>query len=650
MIQRLDMFNFFPFPAQAGIQLLLPTEHFLRPPPARGKDTLASARRKVGISASLLATLIVVVSASASHAADMKKIMRTPVQSPEKSFDCAQESDELTGSLCDHIFDALLQYDHLARPIKLQPRAAATLPEISADGKTYTLKLKRGIFFTPDAAFKGKKRELVASDYVYSIKRMLDPKNKAQWQFLFDGKLQGGNELMEEAKRTGKFDYDKPIPGLEAPDPYTLIIRLVAPDYNLNYILTMPATAAVAREVVEFYGASFPEHPVGTGPYKLADWRRASRVVLEANPDYREEYFESAGSDDPRDAEIMAHLKGKRIPLIGRLEIYVVEEEQPRWLAFLNDDYEFIRPIPTPFIDTAMPGAKLAPNLIKRGMTTRPDEIAWITYTTFNMSEMIDGKPNVLGGYSAEKIALRRAISLAYPIEEEIGIVEKNQAVRAWSPIAAGMTGFTEERTPTLEYNPAKARALLDMYGYIDRDGDGWRDMPNGTPLVIDQATTPDQRARSRNELWRRAMDAIGVRMTFDKVEKMPELRKQAQNGRIQMMTYGWIADYPDGENFLQLFWSKSIGGSNYTMFAMPEFDKLYEKIKIMPDSPERTALYRRMVHMLWVYNPWRVNTLKQGTILIQPWLLGFKKHPFGHEPWRYLDIDTAKLPESLKK
>ena len=599
-----------------------------------------------------LSALVLGIACAAAnvHAADLTKVIRTPVQSAEKGFDCVVESDELTGTLCDNIFDALLQYDHLARPIKLQPRAALALPEISADGKTYTLRLKRGIYFTDDPAFKGKKRELIASDYVYSIKRMLDPKLRAQWQFLVDGKLQGGNELVAEAKTTGRFDYDKPIPGLEAPDPYTLIIRLTAPDYNLNYILTMPATAAVSREAVEHYGAAFAEHPVGTGPYKLKDWRRASRVVLEANPHYREDYFSSVGSDDPRDQAIIEHLKGKRLPLIGRIEIYPVEEEQPRWLAYLNSDYDYIRPIPTPFIEIAMPGGKLAPNLLKRGMLTRPDEIAWLTYTTFNMNDKIDDRPNVVGGYSTDKIALRRAISMAYPVDEEISIVEKNQAVKAWSPIAEGMAGFVDERTPTLEYNPAKAKALLDMFGYVDKNGDGWRDMPDGSPLTIDHATTPDQRARSRNELWRRAMDNIGIRMTFDKVEKLPDLRKQAQNGRVQMLTYGWIADYPDGENFLQLFWSKSIGGANYSMFAMPEYDQLYERIKIMPDSPERTALYRRMVHMLWVYNPWRVNTLKQGTILIQPWLLGYKKHPFAHEPWRYLDIDLSKLPQNLNK
>ncbi len=584
----------------------------------------------------------------AVQAADMNKVLRTPVQSAEKGFDCAWESDEMTGTLCDNIFDSLLQYDHIARPIKLQPRAAAALPEISADGRTYTIKLKRGIVFTDDPAFKGKKRELVASDYVYSLKRLLDPQLKAQWQFLVEGKLVGGDELREESKKTGRFDYDKPIRGLEAPDPYTLIIRLKEPDYNMSYILAMPATAAVAREVVEYYGPSFGEHPVGTGPYRLGEWRRASRIELVASPTFREEYFSTSAAADPnlspRDRTIIEHLKGKRLPLIGRVIVYPVEEEQPRWLAFLNNEYDYIRPIPTPFIDSAVPGGKLVPSLAKRSMTTAPDEVAWITYTVFNMADTIDGRPNVVGGYTPEKIALRRAISMAFSVDDEINIIEKNQAIRAWSPIAEGMAGFVPMRSHTLEYNIARANALLDMYGYVDKDGDGWRDMPDGSPLVVDHAAPPQQRERSRNELWKKGMDKIRVRMTFNKVEKMPELRKQAQTGRVQMMSYGWIADYPDGENFLQLFWSKSIGGANYSMFNLPEYDRLYEKIKTMPDTPERTALYQQMVKLLWVYNPWRVNTLKQGTILIQPWVLGYKKHPFAHEPLRYLDIDLSKL------
>jgi oligopeptide transport system substrate-binding protein len=578
--------------------------------------------------------------AAAAHAADPAKVLRWATTSAERGFDCVRESDELTGTFCDNIFDALLQYDHLARPIKLQPRAAVALPDITEGGRTYTFRIKPGIHFTPDPAFNGKRRELVAADYVFSLKRFLDPKVRAQWAFLLEGKVLGADEVVADAKRTGKFDYDAPIEGLQAPSKYEFRLTLVEPDYNMLYILTMPATAAMAREVVEHYGEAIAEHPVGTGPYKLGQWRRSALVVLEANPDFREEYFQTAGGEDERDARITEHLKGKRLPLVGRIETAVIEEHQPRWLAFLNAEQDYIRSVPVEFVDMALPGGKLAPNLARQGMQVRPDEVAWITYTTFNMQDP------VVGGYTPEKVALRRAISLAYPVHEEIATVYKNQAIKVDSPIAPGMAGYTPETSPTLEYSPPRAKALLDMYGYVDRDGDGFREMPDGSPLVIDQASTPVQRDRQRNTLWQRAMAEVGIRMTFNKVEKLPDLRRQAQLGKVQSLTYGWIADYPDGENFLQLFWSKSIGGANYSLFSLPEYDRLYEQAKTMPDSPERTELYRRMVRLIWVYNPWRVNSLFQYTILIRPWVIGYKKHPFGHEPWRYLDIDRSKLPK----
>ena len=579
--------------------------------------------------------------AIAAHAADPRKVIRVATTSAERGFDCVRESDENTGTLCDNIFDSLLEYDHLARPIKLRPRAAEALPEVTDGGRTFRFRIKPGIYFTPDAAFKGRRRELIAADYVFSLKRFVDPKIRAQWAFLMEGKVVGLDALGEEAKRTGRFDYDKPIEGLQAPSRYEFVLKLIEPDYNMLYIMAMPAAAAMAREVVEHYGDAITEHPVGTGPFKLGLWRRSALVVLEANPDYREEYFETAGGEDERDAAIARHLKGKRLPLVGRIEQSVVEEPQPRWLAFLNGEHDYIRPVPPEFTDLAMPGGKLAPHLARRNIEARPDEVAWITYTTFNM------KDPVVGGYTAEKIALRRAMSMAYPIHEEVAIIYKNTATAVHSHIAPGMAGYTPERSPTLEYSPAKAKALLDMYGYVDRDGDGWREMPDGSPLVIDMASYPIIRERQRNELWRRAMADIGVRMTFNKVEKLPDLRRQAQLGRVQMLSYGWIADYPDGENFLQLFLTKSIGGANYTLFSHPEFDALYEKAKVMPDSPERTALYQRMVRILWVYNPWRVNSVLTNHILIQPWVIGYKKHPFAHAPWRYLDVDPSRRPKS---
>jgi ABC-type transport system substrate-binding protein len=183
------------------------------------------------------------------------------------------------------------------------------------------------------------------------------------------------------------------------------------------------------------------------------------------------------------------------------------------------------------------------------------------------------------------------------------------------------------------------------MFGFVDRDGDGYRENPDGSPLSFDHASVPTVRERQRNELWKRSMDDIGIRVTFNKVEKLPELRKQARFGKVQSMSYGWIADYPDGENFLQLMWKGSIGQANYAMFDLPEYNALYEKAKRLPDGAERNALYAKMVKLILVYVPWMVETYKAQNILMQPWLLNYRKHPFAHEPWRYLDIDLARQP-----
>jgi ABC-type transport system substrate-binding protein len=344
----------------------------------------------------------VVLFIPAVSAADARKVIRTAYPSAESKLDPQAESDEASGGISDNIFDALLEYDYLARPAKLKPRAAVALPQVSADGTVYTLRIKPGIHFTPDPAFKGRKRELVAQDFVFAIKRLFDPVLKSQWLFLVEGKIKGADAVAAEARKTNRFDYDRPIEGLQAPDKYTLRIELNHTDFLFSYALAMPATAAVAREVVEFYGDDFHAHPVGTGPYMLKHWVRGSRIVLEANPDFREEIFESDGAEDAYSKQIAANLRGKRIPIVGRVEIYVIDEAQPRWLAFLNGDHDYMRPLPEEFASIALPGGELAPNLKKKGLRVTPDEVAYTTYTTFNMQPEVDGKPNYVGGYSPE--------------------------------------------------------------------------------------------------------------------------------------------------------------------------------------------------------------------------------------------------------
>ncbi len=570
-------------------------------------------------------------------AGESGKVLRMASLQGENSFDPARESEEASLQYCENIFDSMLSYDYLARPAKLVPNTLTALPEVSENGSVYTFRIRPGVYFAPDAAFKGGQRELVAEDYAYSLKRLLDPKLRSPWQFLLSGKIAGADSVAAAAAASGNFDYDAPMAGLRAIDRYTLRIRLNAPDFKLPYILATPATGALAREVVERYGSDVGAHPVGTGPYLLKEWTRSSRVVLEANSGYREERFNAEAEDTPWDAAIMKALAGRKIPLNQRIEVNVIEEGQPRWLAFLNREIDLIEILPEEFANTAAPNGKIAPNLAKQGIRlfreAKPD--VWFTY--FNMED------EVVGGYTPDRIALRRAIALAINTQAEIAIVRNNQAVQAHSAIPPGIAGYDPDfRNPFGAYNPARAKALLDLFGYADRDGDGFRELPDGRPLVIEYASQPTLAARRMDELIQRSLQEIGIRISMKK-EKVPELRKLSKQGKLQMRSDGWQADYPDAENFFQLLYGPNAGQANYSRFKLAQFDRMYETTATMPDSAERNALYRQMSNLALVYAPWRMAVHRLQNHLLHPWVAGYKRHPFVQTTWRYLDVDVAQ-------
>jgi ABC-type transport system substrate-binding protein len=591
-----------------------------------------------------IAAILLCASVFAVHAAgEPTKVLRLAALQAENSFDPARESEEASLQYCENIFDAMLTYDYLSRPVKLVPNTLSAMPELADHGATYTFHIKPGIYFASDPAFKGKRRELVAADYVFSLKRLLDPEVRSPWKFLLDGKIVGADQVLAAAKTSGYIDYDAPIEGLCALDRYTLRIRLTAPDFKLPYILATPATGALAREVVAAYGRDIGAHPVGTGPYVLKEWRRSSRVVLATNPDYRELYFHAEPEDTPWDADIVKALSGRRIPLNDRIEVNVIEAEQPRWLAFVNAEIDLIEILPEDYANLAAPGGQVAPNLARQGIRLSREAKPDVWYTFFGMEDP------VVGGYTPQRIALRRAIALAIDTRSDIAIVRNGQALQAQSLIPPGIPGYDPEyRNPFGEYDPARAKALLDLFGYIDRDGDGFRELPDGQPLVIEYASQPTLFARRLDELIQRSLQTIGIRIVIKKAP-VPELRKLGKQGKLQMRTDGWQADYPDAENFFQLLYGPNAGQANYSRFALAQFDRMYEQTSAMPDSPERNALNRKMSNLALVYAPLRLAVHRLQNHLIHPWVAGYKKHPFVQTHWRYLDVDVAQRDAATK-
>ena len=571
--------------------------------------------------------------ALSAAAADPSKVLRIAFPTQETGFDPVRVSDLYSNTVNEAIFETLLTYDYLARPAKLAPRVAESMPEVSDNGRTYLFKIRRGIYFTPDPAFKGKQRELTAEDFVYEFKRIADPKNRSPWAFMIEGKIEGLDEQIEAAKKSGAFDYKATIPGIVALDKYTLRFKLKATDYLFLYTTAHVTFCAVAHEVVEAYADDLQAHPVGTGPYLLKEWKRGTKIILEANPGYRGFVWDFEPTSDPLDQEIVKSMRGKEMPRIGRIEISIIEEEQSRWLAFNQKELDYIA-LPATF----RPQVFDADNKIKKEWTDQgvslfraidPD----IAYTFFNFRNPI------VGGFSKDKIALRRAIIMGYNIEEEIRVIRKYQAIQAQMPIPVGVVGFDPHYRSINQYDPVLANKLLDYFGY-KKGPDGYRTLPDGKPLVLHQATESAAVNREFNELWKKSMDAIGLRMVFE-VSKFADNLKQAKACQLMMWNAAWIADYPDGDNFMQLLYGPNTGQSNNGCYESKSFDAMYEKSRAMAPSPDRNLLFLEMTRQMEVDGAWSMHVSRERNQLLRPWVKGYKKHPILNTEFIYMDIDT---------
>ena len=586
--------------------------------------------------------LLGVVAAQAAAAADMSKTLHVAIAAPENGFDPQATSDLVSNYVNREIFDPLYRYDYLARPYKVVPNTAAALPEISADGRTWTIKLKPGIYFTDDPAFKGQRCELTAADYVYSFKRLIDPRLRSNNAYILDERLAGAKEAIDAAKKTGKFDYDAPFEGAQAVDRYTIRLKLLFPAYDLLEDLTSSSTAAVAREVVTTYGDPsgwIMEHPVGTGPYYLKSWRRGQQVVLEANPGFRD--FRFPESAQPEDRAILTRMRGKKLPAIGRVEIAVIEESNPRLLAFEKGELDYIT-VPTDLVQKMLDQDKLKPEYVARGIVHNRGVQPTIVFTYFNMEDP------VVGGYTPEKIALRRAISMAYNNNDEIHVIRLDQAVPATQPIPPNIVGHDPTFKGNAPYDVAAAKALLDKFGYVDRDGDGWRDLPDGKPLKLVLASDPSATYRQFDELWKRSMDAVGIRIEFTK-QKFPDTLKAGLAGQLQMWGLSNTATNDNGGTFLDQLYGPHKGMSNLARFDLPEFNALYDQAKSLPNGPERTRLYRKMSALVTAYAPWVLHTYRIENIVVQPWVLGYKYNTFDPHAWMYYDIDLERRKGAAK-
>ncbi len=571
-----------------------------------------------------------------ARAAAGPKTLRTAFDFAETGFDPPRVSDVSSGQVNAHIFEAPLTYDPLASPPRLVPLTAAALPEVLDGARRFVFTLRPGTLFADDPAFEGRPRELVAADYVYSIKRYADPALKSEHLYHFENAgVLGLAALRQRAlKQRTPLDHDTPIDGLRALDRYRFEVRTSEPQPRLPYVFAQPGLAgAVAREVVEAYGDDIPAHPVGTGPFRLAQWRRGSRIVLERNPRFREQRYHGEPPPDQADLVAMAQrLNGQLLPFLDRIEIAVIEESQPRWLAFLRGELDLLT-LPSDFSPLAMPNGKLAPYLAKRGVRARRDLAPSVFFTFFNCDDA------VVGGYRPEQVALRRAIALAYDNALEIRHAHGEAHVPAHSLVAPQCYGYDPGlRSDAGSGDVARANALLDTWGYADRDGDGWRETPDGRAIVLRRAFTPNQRSRRIAEVWQKQMQAIGLRLEAE-FAPFGELIKRSLAGHLMMWGFGWSIASPDADFSLGLAYGPNADQANDARFRLAAYDRLYERQRALPDGAERSRLVREANRHLLAYMPYIPHYHAVAVNLTQPQVLNYIRHPFASDRWKALDL-----------
>jgi ABC-type transport system substrate-binding protein len=571
-------------------------------------------------------------------AAPGARVLKLLLRNRDNGFDPAQVSDVISAALANSLFDAPLTYDPLARPAKLRPNTAVDLPEPSENYTRWLFRIKPGILFTPHPAFGGKPRELVAADYVYSVKRYYDPATRSPTLFHYEGAgLLGLSELRKAAlDNKTPFDYDAPVEGIRALDRYTFEVRTARPAPRLPYVFATGAVSgALAREVVETYGPrQIGDHPVGTGAFTLGQWLRGARIVLEKNPRHVHERYEA--EPDPRDGEAVAaaaKLRGRTLPLVDRVELQIVEEAQPRWLSFLNGQVDLAE-VPSEFAPIAGPGGVVAPHLAKRGVRLVRTVVPVTYYTYFGMENP------VLGGYAPDRVALRRAIALAYDAQREIDLARHGQGLVPQSILPPGVSGYDATlKTVMSDHDLPRAKALLDLHGYLDRNGDGFREQPDGSPLVLEFTTEPTQFARQVQGLWLKALNAIGIEVKF-RVSQWQENIKASRAGKLMMWTTGWSAATPDASYFLDTLHSRNKGQSNHSRFALPAMDALIERQRVLPDGPERAALIRQALRTMVAYMPNKSTSHHVENWVMVSRVVGFTPHPFVRDYWRFTDIE----------
>lgn len=555
------------------------------------------------------------------------------------TLDPVQGTSVYDNRSCTMVYQTLLQYKYLSRPLELMPLLLAEMPTVSEDRTIYRFRLRDDVFFHDDPCFPdGKGRKMVAADVFYSLKRMADDKNLPKGWWLLKDSIVGFDEYKKQQNAAEVFDYDAPVEGMKVINDLEFEIHLKQPLYRFSYVLAMFQTSILPREAVEYYDTKFARHPVGTGPFLLERWDVGSQLIYVRNPNYREEYYPADPGLNEDGSEPYTGYKddkalgfyedaGKRLPIVDRVELNYYVQAQPKWLKFRNREIDYTM-VPAENFEEAYikRTAKIRQEFLDMGIRSHAEPLLDFIYLGFNMED-----PD-FGGYDDKHKWLRQAIALSIDWDEWNEAIYNDLNILYDGPIPPGLEGHPENHLlPNRYHGPdlPRARRLLAKAGYPDG---------KGLPKLVYYLSRGEKNVEAA-EINKRNMAEIGIRLDVRLVD-FSTLGDVLRNKRAPSFSLAWGSDYPDAENNLQLFYGpyKSPSSNNFN-YDRPEFNALYERVRVMPPSPERTKLYEQMRDMVIEDAPMIGSMARTRYYLIHDRLKNFKVTEDFYNWAKYLNV-----------
>ena len=566
-------------------------------------------------------------------------------------------------AVIDCIYPSFFKYDNLKQaPYKLDLALGAAEPtrtpitatvqekgkSVTKQGEEWTFHIKKGLKFQDDPCFPGGKgREITAADFIYSFRRMADPELPCPVLSFFQDKILGMdayvNANIERQKSKQGADYAAPVAGfvLDSKDPYTFKLRLNQPYPQLRFLMTMHFTTPIAHEAVEKYKAEFARHTVGSGAYVMTEYTPKQRITLEKNPNRPYEVYPSEG--DPGDKE-KGYLQdaGKQLPLCDKVVFNYIKESVTSWNLF-QQGYLDAAAVTRDNNNQVLAGqGQLSPEMQTKGVKLRKSTTPNISYFAFNM------KDPVWGGYTDKGRKLRQAVSLSIDRQAMIDVLYQGRGTVANTIVPPGIFGYDPKyKNPYSRFDIARAKQLLSEAGYPNGI-----DPATGKRLELNydvaEAGAP---GRQLYTLVKNQIEQSGISVNVQSWQSVT-WEERVHEGKMQFFGYGWLADYPDPENFVFLLYGPNAanGGINYANYDNPEYNRLFEQMRAMDDGPARLAIINKMRDISVEDAPWIYNRFDEGLGISYDWVQNNKPHGVSNDSFKYVGVDGDKRAQMQRR